>query len=226
MTDLKDRLPATATAKPENQVSQAAPVRPAPSLPRVVPPSAGGMGHAMMAPVRAAAAPAPNPQIAPPQIASKVAVAPPVTAKPISQPAPMSAPLPKSAMPEIVIKAINSTAPWEGYRKFAVASGIEAAAEAGAIWIRGLERLQDELAAMALAQMAASGAAAKELAACATFEDLMTTQVLLTRANFDRFSAATAKISQISVTVAKDSLAPISEGLVASTDHLIESLNH
>ena len=219
MTDLKDRLPATATAKPENQVSQSAPVRPAPAAPRIVPPSAGGMGHAMMAPVRAAAAP--NPQITP-----KVAVAPPVTAKPISQPVSVSAPMPKSAVPEIVIKAISSTAPWEGYRKFAVVSGIEAAAEAGAIWIRGLERLQDELAAMALAHMAASGAAAKELAACATFEDLMTTQVLLTRANFDRFSAATAKISQISVTVAKDSLAPISEGLVASTDHLIESLNH
>ena len=221
MTDLKDRLPATATAKPENQASKAAPMRPASAAPRVVPPSAGGMGHAMMAPVRTAAAPAPNPQIAP-----KVVVTPPVTAKPISQPAPVSAPTPKSAVPEIVIKAINSTAPWEGYRKFAVASGIEAAAEAGAIWIRGLERLQDELAAMALAQMAASGAAAKELAACATFEDLMTTQVLLTRANFDRFSAATAKISQISVTVAKDSLTPISEGLMASTDHLIESLNH
>jgi len=222
MTDLKDRLPATATAKPENQVSQAEPVRPAPAAPRVVPPSAGDMGHAMMPPVLTApASPAPNPQTAP-----KTAVAPPVSAKPISQPAPVSAPMPKSAVPEIVIKAINSTAPWEGYRKFAVALGIEAAVEAGAVWIRGLERLQDELAAMALAQMAASGAAAKELAACATFEDLMTRQVLLTRANLDRFSAASAKISQISVTVAKDSLAPISEGLVASTDHLIASLNH
>jgi Phasin protein len=129
-------------------------------------------------------------------------------------------------VPEIIIKAINSTAPWEGYRKFAAAAGLEAATQAGAVWLRGMERLQDELAAMASAQMAASGAAAKELAACATIEDLLTTQVLLARVHFDRLSAVTTKISQISMTMAKESLAPISEGFLASTDQLIESLSH
>jgi len=232
--------PAQPAAKPA--IPQAAPPAAAPV--RLVPAAASGFGHSgpMFRPISAqAAAPAaPRPQAAAPapKPVAPVRTAPPVTiapAKPAARaetkvkPAkPAPAPVKPAAFDPLAVNAWLKgfdASPWfTRYPKVGTyGDGMKAALEAGAILLRGVDRLVQEIGVFAGEQMAQSAAAAEELGSCRSFEALVARQSSLARAHFDRAAATADKLAQMSVALAEEVCEPFADEVDAATNRIIET---
>lgn len=238
--------PAPPAAKATTQPAASPPAAPA----KLIPAAAAGFGHGgtVFRPVSAqGGAPA-----APPRPQAVASAPKPVAAqaKPVS-PAPAAAPSPKPAAPapaQAVAKpskpakaaapkpfdplAANAwfkafgPNPWfRSYAKpLAYKEGLRAACEAGAILLRGVERLAQEIAVFAGEQMAQSAAAAEEFGNCRSFEALVAKQTSFARSNFDRATAAADKLAQMSVALAEEICEPLADEVDAAADRFIETL--
>jgi hypothetical protein len=228
------------------------PPAPNPAAVRSGPPAVAGFGHAMIRPVPtqadAAGTAAAHPQPAPPKpapapvpvAAAKPAPAPvPVAAaKPApapvpvaaAKPAPSAAPARKAvppAMPALPawFKGFDVTPFWAGYGKFGALGNesMRATIEAGAILLRGVDRLTQEIVTLAGEQMASSAAAAEGLGACASFEALVAKQMSLAQANYGHLAAAADRLSQMSVALAEEVCEPFADEVDAAADRFIKT---
>jgi hypothetical protein len=208
---------------------QAPQLAPAPQAPQLAPaPQAPQLAKAQQAPQHA-----PKP-VAAVQVAPQAAVATPAAAPPaVTTPAVVSsAPAPK--MPANVagigtmpwLKGLNAEPFWSNYRKFAAlgTEGMRAGMEAGAILVRGVDQLAQEMAALAGEQIVSAAAAAQEIGTCRSFDALVAKQSALAQASYARLTAAADKLSLMSVALVEEVCEPISDEIDAAADRFIKTL--
>lgn len=150
------------------------------------------------------------------------------TAKPAAKPA--AKPTAKAAAtPADLAAAIFPTGEgpdlFAGYAQIAEAGteNVRAVIAAGTVLAKGLEVLGQEVATYTRDSLTAGVAAARQLAECETLEQALDHQSAFAKTSFDRFVAETARLSDISATLAKDSLQPLSTRVGAAADGFTKS---
>jgi hypothetical protein len=106
----------------------------------------------------------------------------------------------------------------------AAGDGFRAAAEAGAILVKGAEKLGREMAAFADQAMEAQAEAVHGLAHCSSLEALIEAQSSLAKASLGRFVAQTEKLSELTFAIARESFAPLGARMDAAAERLIRTI--
>ncbi len=149
-----------------------------------------------------------------------IPVATPISAAPISA-APISA-----APIGIPVPDMGGEALMAGYLGLSEAAGdgFRAAAEAGAILVKGAEKLGREMAAFADQALEAQAEAVHGLAHCSSLEALIEAQSSLAKASLGRFVAQTEKLSELTFAIARESFAPLGARMDAAAERLIRTI--
>jgi phasin family protein len=118
----------------------------------------------------------------------------------------------------------TSVAAFKGYDELAMAGkdNIEACVRSGSIAAKGMETLGKEVMTYAQASFEANLAAAKALMGAKTLREVIDVQTGLTRGSFDQAVAQSAKLTELSVQVTNDALAPIQAQANVNAEKLLK----
>jgi phasin family protein len=110
-----------------------------------------------------------------------------------------------------VVKA--SEAAFKGYDDVKVEGQVtfDAVARANAAFTKGVEAFGEEVLAYAQSSVAQNVEAVKALTTAKTFKDVIELQTGFARTSFDQFLAESAKLSELSVKVATETVAPLQD---------------
>jgi phasin family protein len=110
-----------------------------------------------------------------------------------------------------VVKA--SEAAFKGYDDVKVEGQVtfDAVTRASTVFTKGVEAFGQEVIAYAQSSVAQNVEAVKALTTAKTFKDMIELQTGFARASFDQFLAESAKLSELSVKVATETVAPLQD---------------
>ena len=119
-----------------------------------------------------------------------------------------------------------SKAAFQGYDDFAALNkdAMDAVVASGNIMAKGYEAIGKELMAYTQSSIEANVAATKALFGAKNIRDVMDLQTQYTRESFDKAMAESAKLSEMSVKVAKDAMEPIQARLNVTVEKMVKPL--
>jgi len=106
----------------------------------------------------------------------------------------------------------------------AASDGFRAAAEAGEMFMKNAEKLGKEWTAFADGELEAGARAVRDLSTCRSVEALVAMQSVLAKARLGRIAAHTEKMQQLSLSIAKESFAPIEARFDAAAKRFLRTL--
>lgn len=97
---------------------------------------------------------------------------------------------------------------------------VDAFVQAGTIFAKGAEQISKQVAALTQNSVQSSVVTAKALMGCKTLRDVIDLQADFARSSFDAFVAEGTKISELSVKVTNDAVAPIQARVTLAVEKL------